>query len=347
MASSTHPTTLTRRRFLFKSGVAAAAVAALAACGGVQGGGTSTGGNAGGNSSFPTKPVEFVIPFAPAGSTDLIGRAATKEIRQPLGQTMVVVNRPGAGGAVGTKEAVSSPPDGHKVALAPTSLFTISPLITAAPTGLDINAMDIATGLTRENLVIVVHKDSPYKTIDDLLKAKGNSTPLTFAHSGVGTATHFSNLVFLKEAGINAKDVPFDGSGPAVNALLGKQVDLASTQIAESIKQVQSGELRQLAIFSEQRSPQLPEIPTIKEKGVDFTVDQVRFVAAPKGTSPQALTKLREAFLQSTKDPAYDKFLKDNFIERAELTGDQVRQKVTTDAARYKELATKNGISPR
>ena len=319
-----------------------AAVAALAACGGVS---TSGGGDAA--SGYPERAVEFIIPFAPAGSTDLIGRAATKQIAGPLGQSMVVVNKAGAGGAVGTREAVDGAADGYKVALAPTSLFTITPLVKAEPTGLDLGSMEIVTGLTRENLVLVVPEDSPFKSIDDVIALKGKGgKALTFGHSGVGAGTHFSGLVFLKEAGVNAKDVPFDGSGPSVNALLGKQVDMAFTQVAESIKQVQSGKLRQLAIFSAERSPQLPDVPTVKEKGFDLTVDQVRFVVAPKGTPKEAVDKLREAFLKSTQDPAYDTFLKDNFIERAEISGEEVRAKITQDAETYKAFTGRLGISP-
>ncbi|MDP9496474.1 MAG: tripartite tricarboxylate transporter substrate binding protein [Actinomycetota bacterium] len=331
------------RRTFLRTASALGAAAVLSACGGVSTGGSGSGSGGG---AFPQRPVEFIIPFAPGGSTDLIGRAATKQISGPLGQSMVVVNKPGAGGAVGTKEAVDAAADGYKVALAPTSLFTITPLIRKESTGLDLAKMEIVTGLTRENLALVVPKDSPFKTIDDVLAAKGGRT-LTFGHSGVGTGTQFSALVLLKQAGVNAKDVPFDGSGPAVNALLGKQIDMASTQIAESIKQVQAGQLRQLAVFSEQRSPQLPDVPTVKEKGIDLVVDQVRFVAAPKGTPPQALDKLRTSFLQSTKDPAYEEFLKSNFIERAEVPGDQVRAKIERDSSAYKTFATRLGIAPQ
>lgn len=331
-----------RGRRVLVRGIATLAVTALAACGGVSTGG---GGNAG--SSFPDRAVEFIIPFAPAGSTDLIGRAATKQIAEPLGQPMVVVNKPGAGGAVGTKEAVDGASDGYKVALAPTSLFTITPLIKKDPTGLDLASMEIVTGLTRENLVLVVPADSPFKTVDDVIALKGKGgKAVTFGHSGVGAGTHFSGLVFLKEAGVNAKDVPFDGSGPAVNALLGKQVDMAFTQIAESAKQVEAGKLRQLAIFSEERSEQLPDVPTVKEKGFDLTVDQVRFVAAPKGTPKEVIDKLRESFLKSTQDPAYEAFLKSNFIERAEISGEEVRAKVAKDAETYKAFTGRLGISP-
>lgn len=332
------------RRAFLRGGLLLAAGSLAAACGGVQ---TSSGGGDAA-AAFPQRSVEFIIPFAPGGSTDLIGRAATKQIAEPLGQSMVVVNKAGAGGAVGTKEAVDGQADGLKVALAPTSLFTITPLVTKDPTGLDLAQMEIVTGLTRENLVLVVPSDSPFKTIDDLIAAKGRGgKPLTFGHSGVGAGTHFSALVFLRQAGIDAKDVPFDGSGPAVNALLGKQVDMASTQIAESIKQVQAGRLRQLAIFAAERSPLLPNVPTMKEKGFDLTVDQVRFVAAAKGTPAQAVDKLRESFLASTKDPAYEEFLKSNFIERAEISGEEVRAKVAEDSETYKAFAEQLKISPQ
>jgi len=326
------------RRTLLKGGAATGAGLFLAACGGAK---TGSGGKA---DAFPKRQVEFIIPFAPGGSTDLIGRSSTKKISGPLGQPMIVINKAGAAGAVGTKEAVTASPDGYKVALAPTSLFTISPIVKKEPTSLDLAQMDIVTGLTLENVVLVVHKNSPYQTIDDLLKAKGK--PLTFGHSGVGSAPHFAATMFFKQAGIAAKDVPFDGSGPAVNALLGEQVDCAPTHVAESIKQVQAGDMRQLCIFSHERSPLLPDVPTATEKGIDFTVDQLRFVATAKGTPPEALLKLRTSFLESTRDPDYDAFLKKNFIERAELNGDQIRAKVTTDLQKYQALAKQHGIQP-
>lgn len=327
------------RRTLLKGGAAAGTGLFLAACGGPKTG-------ASGKSDFPTRQVEFIIPFAPGGSTDLIGRTSTKAIRGPLGQPMIVVNKAGAAGAVGTKEAVTAAADGYRLALAPTSLFTITPLVKKESTGLDIAGMDIVTGLTVENVVLVVHKDSPYKTIDDLLAAKGNSKPLTFGHSGVGSAPHFAATMFFKQAGIAAKDVPFDGSGPAVNALLGQQVDAAPTHIAESIKQVQAGKMRQLCIFSSERSLLLPDVPTAKEKGIDFTVDQLRFVATAKGTPQEVLQKLRTSFLQSTKEADYEKFLKENFIERAELDADQIRAKVATDVQKYQALAKQFGVTP-
>jgi len=327
------------RRTLLKGGAATGAGLFIVACGGAKTG-------SGKKDLFPTRQVEFIIPFAPGGSTDLIGRTSTKQIRGPLGQPMIVVNKAGAAGAVGTKEAVTASPDGYKLALAPTSLFTISPIVKKEPTGLILGEMEIVTGLTVENVVLVVHKDSPYQTIDDLLKAKGAGKPLTFGHSGVGSAPHFAATMFFKQAGIAVKDVPFDGSGPAVNALLGQQIDVAPTHVAESIKHVQSGAMRQLLIFSEKRSELLPDVPTAKEKGFDFSVDQLRFVVAAKGTPPASLEKLRASFLESTKDAEYDAFLKKNFIERAEVSGDVVRTKVIRDLEKYKALAQQHGVQP-
>lgn len=326
------------RRSLLRAGAAAGTVVLIASCGGAK--------SESKKDNFPTRQVEFVIPFAPGGSTDLIGRTSTKAIREPLGQPLIVVNKAGAAGAVGTKEAVSAPADGYKVALAPTSLFSITPVVKKEATGLDIDQMDIVTGLTVENIVLVVHKDSPYKTVDDLINAKKAGKPITFGHSGVGSAPHFSALLFFKAAGVDAKDVPFDGTGPAVNALLGKQVDVVPTHVAESMKQVTAGSLRQLVIFSAKRSELLPDIPTAKEKGIDVIVDQMRFVAAPKGTPPAVLEKLRSSFLASTKNDEYTAFLKANFIERVEVPSGEVRAKVTADVLMYKTLAHQHGISP-
>jgi tripartite-type tricarboxylate transporter receptor subunit TctC len=329
----------TTRRALLQGGSASAATLLLAACGSNPAASADKG-------AFPTHSVELIIPFASGGSSDLIGRTSTKQISGPLGHPVVVVNRPGGGGAVGTKEAVTAPADGYRLALAPTSLFTISPVVSKRPTGLALGEIDIVTGLTREHIVLVVHNDSPYGTLDDLLRARGRSRPDTFGHSGAGTGVHFAALMLFKQAGVAATGVPFDGSGPAVKALLSRRVDVCATQVAESIKEVHAGALRQLCIFSDRRSQLLPDVPTAKERGFDFTVDQIRFVAAPVGTPPPVLEKLRSAFLRSTQAAEYGRFLQDHFIDRTEVRGDIIRTKVVTDLERYKALAKRHGVRP-
>ena len=297
--------------------------------------------------AYPERPVELVVPFAPGGSTDLIARTLAKAIEKPLGKTMVVVNRDGAAAAVGTKEVAGAAADGYRIVFPPSSLFTLTPQVVKNPSTVNLDELSIVTGLTVENIVIVAHKDSPFKTFDDVLALKSSGQRITFGHSGVGTGAYFAQTAFYKLAGINAADVPFGGGGPAVTAVLGKQVDIGASQPAESMKLVQSGELKWLAIFSAERSPSLPDLPTVKEKGFDLTVDQLRFIAGPAKTPDNVIGVLQKAFQEAVKAPEYDKFLKDNYIERFERSGEEIRSRIESDFAKYKAIIDKFGIAPK
>jgi tripartite-type tricarboxylate transporter receptor subunit TctC len=223
------------------------------------------------------------VPFPPGGSTDLIGRAVAQAIEAPLGQTMVVVNREGAAGAVGTREVAGDRADGYRLVFPPSSLFTITPQTVQDPDTISLDDLTIITGLTVENIVLIANTDSPYQTLDDLLEAGRSGQTINYGHSGVGIGTYLAQRVFFAQAGINATDVPFDGGGPSVTALVGNQVDIGASQIAESIEQVEAGELRHLGIFTPERNEFLPDVPTMREQGFDIEVDQVRFIAGPPG----------------------------------------------------------------
>ncbi|MEV6602002.1 tripartite tricarboxylate transporter substrate binding protein [Actinoplanes sp. NPDC051346] len=331
---------LTRRHAL-GLGFGFGASALLAGCG------VKTGGDGKDGSDFPRRPVELVVPFAPGGSTDLVARMLAKEIQRPLGQTMVVVNREGAAGAVGTKDVIGAPADGYKIGFAPSSLFTLTPQLVKNADAPALDALRVVTGLTVENIVIVAHRDSPYRSLEDLIRLKDGGKRITFGHSGVGTGSYFAQAAFYKLAGVNAVDVPFGGGGPAVTAVLGRQVDVGALHLAESMKLVQSGELRWLALFSQRRSPLLPDVPTVTEKGFDLTVDQARFIAGPAGLPDEAAGTLRDAFRQAVRSTEYDAFLKKNFIDRFETDGVTVQAKIRSDAERYKALIDRFGLQPK
>ena len=294
--------------------------------------------------SYPTRSVELVVPFAPGGSTDLIARTLAKAIEKPLGHSMVVVNRDGAAAAVGTKEVANGASDGYRIVFPPSSLFTLTPQLVKNASTVALDELKIVTGLTVENIVIVAHKDSPLRTVDDLIALKQRGQRITYGHSGVGTGAYFAQTAFYKLAGVNATDVPFGGGGPAVTAVLGRQVDIGASQPAESMKLVQSGDLRWLAVFSAERSKLLPELPTVREKGFDLTVDQARFIAGPAKLPDEVATKLHDAFGEATRAPEYDEFLKKNLIERFEVDGPGVTVKIRTDYERYKQLIERFGI---
>lgn len=330
------------RRAALRLGVGLGAGTFLAGCG-VQTG----SGDGEGDSAYPRRSVELIVPFAPGGSTDLIARTLGKAIEEPLGHSMVIVNRDGAAAAVGTKEVAAAQGDGYKIAFPPSSLFTLTPQLVKNADTVSLDDLRVVIGLTVENIVLVAHKDSPFKTLDDVIALKGSGRRITYGHSGVGTGAYFAQTAFYKLAGINATDVPFGGGGPAVTAVLGKQVDIGASQPAESMRLVESGELRWLGVFSQQRSPSLPDLPTATEKGFDLTVDQARFIAGPKSISDDAVTALQKAFREAVKDPEYDAFLKKNRIDRFEVEGTEVAKKVKEDFDRYKGLIDRFGLQPK
>ncbi|MEV0806638.1 tripartite tricarboxylate transporter substrate binding protein [Micromonospora sp. NPDC050200] len=333
MKSPAPSRTTSRRRIL--AGLAALAVLPVAACNGVQGGKDAAG------SDYPSRAVQFTVPFSPGGSGDLISRAVAKAAEKPLGQSVVVTNKPGANGAVGGKEVLASTPDGYNIALLVKSLFAITPLAVKDPTAIQPDKMKIITTLTQEDYVLVVNAASPYKTLDDLLKAPS----VRYATTGVGTGAQLSQALLFKAANVKATDVPFDGGAPATTALLGKQVEALSGSLAETMPQIKAGKLRPLAIFSEKRSAFLPDVPTAQEKGFDVVVDQRRFIVAPPGLPDAVATKLTDAFAEARKDAAYDTFLTDNYMERWEVSDQEARQHLTDAAKEYADLTSKFGLT--
>ncbi|MFI6760900.1 Bug family tripartite tricarboxylate transporter substrate binding protein [Micromonospora sp. NPDC050417] len=330
------------RRAALGLGTGLGLAAFLAGCG-VR---TSNGGDDGG-ADYPQRAVELIVPFAPGGSTDLIARTLGKAIEKPLGHSMVIVNRDGAAAAVGTKEVAAAPADGYKVGFPPSSLFTLTPQLVRNADTVPLDDLRVVIGLTVENIVLVAHRDSPFKTLDDVIALKDSGRRITYGHSGVGTGAYFAQTAFYKLAGINAADVPFGGGGPAVTAVLGKQVDIGASQPAESMRLVQSGELRWLGLFSQRRSPSLPELPTATEKGFDLVVDQARFIAGPKSIPDRAVTTLQEAFREAVKAPEYGEFLKKNYIDRFEVEGTEVAGKIKGDFDRYQVLIDRFGLQPK
>ncbi|GAB3807528.1 tripartite tricarboxylate transporter substrate binding protein [Micromonospora zhanjiangensis] len=322
-----------RRRLL--AGLAALAVLPAAACSGVQGGKDAAG------SKYPTRAVQFTVPFAAGGSSDLISRAVAKAAEKPLGQSIVITNKAGANGAVGDKEVLATSPDGYNLALAVKSLFAITPLAVKDPTAIKIDSMEIVATLNQEDYVLVVNGNSPYKTLPDLLKAP----TIRYATAGVGTGAQLSQALLFKAANVKATDVPFDGGAPATTALLGNQVEALSASLAETMPQIKAGKLRPLAVFSEKRSTYLPDVPTAKEQGFDVVVDQRRFVIAPTGLPENVSKALESAFTEARKDAAYDKFLKDNYMERWEVSDEDARQHLKDATKQYADLTAKFGLT--
>src|SRR3954454_4846177 len=244
--------------------------------------------------NYPTRAITLVIPFAPGGSTSIVGRGIADKMSELLGEKVVVDNRPGAGGTVGTKAVAKSDPDGYTLVLGYTGTLAIGPSLYKsvgydprkdfAPIGLIGNAPNS----------LVVHPSFPAKTIAELIAyAKANPGKVNFGSAGAGTASHITGEYFAASAGITLVHIPYKGTGPALTDLLGGHIPMAFAPIPASHPNVSAGKLRALAVTSTTRSSLLPDVPTISESALPgFDVSLYYGLARRAGTQRPVIDKL-------------------------------------------------------
>ena len=235
--------------------------------------------------TWPSKTVRFIVPFPPGGSTDVAARTVADKLTRALGAQVLVENRAGGGGAIGTVEAARAAPDGH------TLLFAADPVITlhlvVKNVQFDMQRDFIAvTQVTTQPIAVAVHSSLPVKNVQELIAyAKANPGKLSFAHSGTGSGQHMSGELLKKMAGIDMVHVPYKGGGPAVQDLVGGQVPVGVLGSTPLIPHHKAGRIRIIAFTSKERFPPMPEIPTLHESGLaGFDTTQWLGILAPKGT---------------------------------------------------------------
>jgi tripartite-type tricarboxylate transporter receptor subunit TctC len=257
---------------------------------------------------YPSRPVTFVAPFPPGGSIELIGRPLAASLEKTLRQPVLFTNRVGAAGAVGTSYVASSEPDGYRI------LFNISSIVVVPEAD---KIFDRKPAYTMEQLlpvarvnadanVLLVRAESPWKSLQELIgDAKRKPGQLAYSSSGVYGSTHVPAEMFTQAAGIPMRHVPFAGGGPATNALLGGHVDIHIQNVPGSMAHIRSGKLRPLAVTSARRADALPDVPTMKELGVDvdYGVWHGVFVAAK--TPPEVVKVIRDALRVAVADPDF------------------------------------------
>lgn len=334
-------TTASRARRVRRAGVAVTAAAGLllTACSGVQ---SSTGGGSG--DSWPSGTVEMYVGASAGGSSDLISRAISKGLSDDLGASFPVINREGANGALAAAEIAKATPDGSKIAIQNASLFTITPLAVAPDEVTEIDDFDVVQGVSRDDYVLVTNPQSGLRNLDDV---KRSTKTIRYGTTGVGTGAQLSAALLFKTSNVNAQAVPFDGGAPALAAVLGNQVDVASIQVGEAIENIQSGKLTPLAVFGPDRIEYLPEVPTAKEQGLDVEVTQYRFMTVPKETPQDVRDKLVEGMKATFETEAYKDFNKQNSLTPMELSGDEVLAQLKKDQQRYADLVKQYDINLR
>ncbi len=249
--------------------------------------------------AYPTKAVLAIIPFSPGGGNDILMRLVAKHINAPLGQSLIVENKPGAGGQVGWTTAAQARPDGYTVvSTSLPSMILVKSLRSDVPFKLD--DFQYICNIQADPIIWVAQKDSPYGTAQKVVEyARANPKKLNVAGDGPQSNVQLQHLVACKILGVETNFVPFSGSGPALTALLGGKVDFAASTLSAAVPHIESGRLQGLALFYPERMSAVKDTPTAKElfgKDVPAIGTSLRGVAAPKGVQPGQIAKLEAAF---------------------------------------------------
>lgn len=244
--------------------------------------------------TYPAKPIKVVVPFPPAGGTDIIARIVTDKLNQTLGWSMVVENKPGAGGNLGVELTTKAPADGYTLVLGQTSNLAINPTLYAKLPYDPLKDLVPVVAVASAPLVLVVPANSPYKTLADVVAAaKAKPGEVNFASPGNGTVAHLTGELLQKTAGIKFQHVPYKGTNQAVNDVMGGQVQLYMSSVPSALSFIRSGKLRALVVTSAQRVNDLPNVPTINESGYKgFDATTWFGLLAPAGTPQTVVAKV-------------------------------------------------------
>lgn len=291
----------------------------------------------GGASDYPRREITLVVPQAAGGSTDSVARVLAQYLGEELGESVVVENRPGAGGVVATTALAREAPDGYTLQYSADSLFSSQPLL-ADNLGYSVEDFDFIEAIGGNAPTLVVPEESPYADLDDLVaKAKANDTTIRYAHVGLGSSLQLAAERFFEVAGVAAQQIPFDGGGAALNALLAGDVDAYISPETTIVPYVGEG-VRPLAVSSAERSTFLPGVPTMTELGYDVTLDSLSGLYGPAGLPDDVVATLDEALAALAENEDFLAELEDIGIAAIMEPGEVVLEHIESTSAVYEEL---------
>lgn len=245
------------------------------------------------------QPIALVVPFSPGGNLDTVARAVAPELGAALGMSVVVENKPGAGGVIGASQVARAAPDGHTLLVTTPNAITVAPFMVS--TDYTLKNFAAVGGLGSASQVVEVNPKGRFQTMAQLLdQARQQPGAVTMGHSGLGTTNHIALLKLEEAAGCQFTAVPFKGSAPAIAALLGSQIDAMVDQVTSSYANIKAGKLRGLVVLSAERDRFLPDVPTLAEAGVSgFTSMTQSGLVAPAGTPDGIIRQLNAALNQA------------------------------------------------
>jgi len=297
--------------------------------------------------SYPERPVKIIVPFAPAGPTDIMARILVAHLGDAIGGTVIVENKPGAGGNIGIGAAAHAEPDGHTL-LITSSAYVVNPgLYAKIPYDPYQDFAPIAELATSPNVILVDPKLGVNSIPDLIARAKANPNELNYASPGIGTTPHLSGELFKIVGGIQVTHVPFSGAGPAIQAILSGTTQVAFAALPPAHPHIESGALKALAITGAHRWFDLPDVPTMVELGYkDFISDTFQGFLAPAKTSPAIVELLSTKSIEILKTPVVAEQLRNNGFEVIANGPDGMRKRIHDEVPKWRDIVAKAGIKP-
>ncbi|GAA4419473.1 MFS transporter [Advenella faeciporci] len=301
--------------------------------------------------AYPEKPVSTIVTFPPGNSADLVGRTMAQQLEQAFGQTFIIENKGGAGGTIGVEQLIRSKPDGYTITITSLSPISIIPVTKKLPYDPLKDLVPISL-LAQGPMVVLVNKDAPFNTMQELIDyAKANPGKLNYGSLGAGTISQLTTELFKEAAEIDIKEIPYKGSTQAIQDLIGGRIQILFDGNASAIRQIEAGAAKGLAVTIPQRSPLMPNTPSIAETNVEglknFTSQGWMGAFAPANTPPEVIKALHEKMQVALKSqPVIERFNASGLQAIGSETPEKFEKFVKEDLNRWKSAAKMLGISP-
>jgi tripartite-type tricarboxylate transporter receptor subunit TctC len=289
--------------------------------------------------AWPSRSITFVVPYAPGGYTDLVARVTARYVEKALGKPVVIDNRGGAGGIVGTQLVATSAPDGYTFCVCSIGAISIASFAQKIPYDpvQDLAPVGIVSSIVQ---AVIVKKDLPVKSMAELVSyAKANPGKLNYGTSGVGGLTHYSVELFQARTGTKAVHIPFKGGAPSTAAVVSGEVDFAFSNMTDALPQIEAGTVRGLAVTSLGRSPYFPDLPSVNEAVVPgFIAETWNGIMAPAKTPAAIIQKLADILIKMADDPEVKETMRKAGANTVKTTPDQFRAQIQQEMEQWKPL---------
>ena len=299
--------------------------------------------------AYPSKPVHIIVPYPAGGVADALPRIVGEKLSQKWGQPVIIENKAGASGNIGMEEGARAEPDGYTLVLAAAGNMTVNPILFKNLRFDTYKDLTPVTLLAASPNVLVVHPSVPAKNYKELVAyAKQNPGKLNFASPGEGSGAHLAGELFNLEAGIKTVHIPYKGMAPAVNDLLGGNVQMMFAGISTVLQHIKSGKLVPIAMAAPKRSPQLPDLPTVAEEGLPgFDVTSWYGIVVRAGTPPAIVQKVQRDIAEALKAPDVQAKLSNYGLEPVGNTPEAFDAMIKSETRKWTDIVHKAGIKPQ